>query len=147
MNNHVILILRAKPFQIPTNFSFLDNINPAIYNELKTKSQYTIHSNVRSKVLKSFIDYLVNKILPSISIDNIHEYDLLSQEFGIMKNLIKLIKKQISKKGFSPFLSQNRDLQKELLAKNLNLTNFQKNISKSFIFYSIITVFTTTKII
>lgn len=134
MNNHFILILRTKPFQIPTNFSFLDDINPTISNELKTKSQYTIHSNVRSKVLKSFINYLVNKILPSISIDNIHEYDLLSQEFSIMKNLIKLIKKQISKKGFSPFLSQNIDLQKELLAKKSESDQLSKKYQQIIYF-------------
>ena len=91
------LILKSKIFRIPSDFRFMSMINEDIYAKLKIEGQYEIKSNAREKVFNRFIEYWINKKIPYISQDNIREYEDLSNEFGIMTEIIRLFKKMHEK--------------------------------------------------
>lgn len=86
-------ILRLEAFEIPSDSPYLKDITPNIYSILLEKRQYKVQSNVTVEVFQQFIDYLKRVELPDIQNNNISEFDQLSQEFGLMKDLIKLFKK------------------------------------------------------
>lgn len=87
------LISKGKVFLIPSSFPSLSNININIFSELYLKFQYIIKSDVQEETIKSFIKYWVFHIIPNFNSINIVEYEKLSQEFDVMKNILQLIKK------------------------------------------------------
>lgn len=94
--SYYTLILNLKKYQICNNIR-LSLINPQIYKIIKTEKQYHIKSNVTEKVFVMFIKYLIYCQIPKFEIDYVHEYDLLSQEFDFMNDLVQLFKKQKDK--------------------------------------------------
>lgn len=108
------IILNDDIFIIPTDFQSLSNVNPKIYLKLRSQSQYVVQSQVHKDTLKSFINYWTKKEIPEISINNISEYELLSQEFDLMKCLIKFH----LKKSISLLISMNHELKQEKDRKN-----------------------------
>lgn len=110
-------ILRNKIYQIHSNSRFLNDINPCIYQKLTVNLQYEIQSHVRNEIFKYFIKYLVNREIPDINAENIYEFEALSDEFDVMKNLIQLFKKNISKNGYSTLLNNNKKLREKIQEK------------------------------
>ena len=94
------LILKARKFQIPSDFPTLNDINPYIYKTLIKTQTYEVHSNISDKTLHEFIEHWINYETPHLSQDNIQEFELLSQEFDRMNDVIQLYKKTVSNNSF-----------------------------------------------
>ncbi|KAK8836378.1 hypothetical protein M9Y10_039721 [Tritrichomonas musculus] len=92
--NNFQLSLNSKIFYIPRDFCLLNEIDPSIYNQLFTNKFYEVKSYVDKKVLKEFINYLIYRKTPLIQYDNINDYEQLSQEFDVMKNIIQIFHKK-----------------------------------------------------
>lgn len=108
------LKLRSKLFSIPSNFRFFDDINPIIHKTLTEKNKYDVKSDVGEDVFQSFIRYLVYREPPIINKSNIHEYEKLSKEFDLMKDIIRLYRKTATCK----LVWKNYELRKQLNQKN-----------------------------
>lgn len=87
------LILKTKTFFISSDLPCINDINTKIILELLENRQYEVKSDISEEVFQYFINYLVNAEPPNILPDNIKEYTQLSQEFGIMKDFIKIATK------------------------------------------------------
>lgn len=87
------LILGTSTFEIPSNFRFLNDIKPDIYNTLMSTHKYDVKSKVSEEVLESFIRYWTKKEIPEFTENNISEYEKLSQEFDLMTDIIQIYKK------------------------------------------------------
>lgn len=122
------LILKSKIFRIPSDFRFMSMINEDIYAKLKIEGQYEIKSNAREKVFNRFIEYWINKKIPYISQDNIREYEDLSNEFGIMTEIIRLFKKMHEKSppntNISSLLRYNYKFN-HVIQKKIDSLNYQ----------------------
>lgn len=88
-------LLKQKIFYIPFNFKHSIDISPNILNSIIINShhQYQVESNVSENTFQSFVNYLINDLIPDIEIDNINEYNQLSQEFGLLREIIENKKK------------------------------------------------------
>mgnify|MGYP006962226227 CR=1 FL=1 len=86
------ILLKGKVFQISKDLPSLSHINQRIYNVLLEKGQYEVISTVKENNFQSFINYLVNKETPDICLNNVIEFDQLSQEFDTMKNIIQIFR-------------------------------------------------------
>ncbi|KAK8835008.1 hypothetical protein M9Y10_020613 [Tritrichomonas musculus] len=94
-SEHVIdLILNGKKHTIPSKFTRLAIVSDDVYYEIMKDHKYVVHSNVTDDVFQSFINFWTNEEEPEIMIENVHEYDLLYREFGIIGDL--LLKKRES---------------------------------------------------
>lgn len=82
-----------KEFAIPSDVRYLNDINSDVYNSLLTTKRYIVKSNVQDETFKSFIRFWVKKEIPNLETVNISEYEQLSQEFGLMEDVISLYKK------------------------------------------------------
>lgn len=90
------LISNKKAFKIPTKFGQLRDVPNDIYNTLIfSKNQYEIKSKVKDEVLEFFVQYMVREEVPIIDIDNFSQYEELSNEFNLMKDLIQQKKNEI----------------------------------------------------
>ena len=98
--HNFILILKEKEFQVPSNFASLQDVNPYIYDKLTINHKYEIKSNVSEIILQEFISHWVNSKIPLLTPDNIFEFDMLSQEFDRMKDVIQLYKISIINNSF-----------------------------------------------
>lgn len=87
------LILRNKNFFIPCNFTSIEDINQAIYKILLTKGEYEVNSDVNENILKLFIDNWVKQEAIDLNLENINEFDLLTQEFDHSRDQIELFYK------------------------------------------------------
>lgn len=82
------LILKSRIYPIPSSFLLLYDFDSNIYKNLKTNGFYKVKSNVREEVFQSFYNHWAYKEPPLINIDNISEFELLSQEFDTMMGII-----------------------------------------------------------
>ena len=134
-------VLNSKVFQIPFDDLFI-KINPNIINIIKTQKQYKVKSNVSEFIFLDFIEYLKYKKSPKFQIENIHEYDQLSQEFEVMKDLVHIYKKYENFK-ILPLESENEELKTEIQSQKsilnekkmkykqiINILFFNKGIEK-----------------
>ena len=117
------LKLGSEIFSIPSNFRFLDDINTIIYTTLIEKSQYEVKSDVSKEVFESFIKYWMDRELPDINKSNIHEYEKLSKEFDLMKDIILLYRKTATCK----FIWKKYELEKQLYQKKVFLNEKNSN--------------------
>lgn len=132
-----VIIHELIEFKIPSNCRFLSDMSQDIYDELKSKSVYHVQSNVTLDVCESFINYLMKRENPTnINLNNISEYEKLSQEFEIMGEIIQMNKNFIEKSDNFPIYHKNQKLQKtlkEIREKNEQKTkDYQKIISILF---------------
>lgn len=135
------LILGSKIILIPTFFPSITDISQDIYKSLQQNGQYQIKSDVCDYVLGSFIKNWIKKETPKITIDNYSQYQQLSQEFDLMKDLIKLYNYYSIK--ISILNLQNVKLQTQIIKKREKIkeitNNYQQIIKKLFINKIIIT--------
>lgn len=108
------ILLKGKVFQISKDLPSLSHINQRIYNVLLEKGQYEVISTVKENNFQSFINYLVNKETPDICLNNVIEFDQLSQEFDIMKNIIQIFRKITSKIEILTLMKKNEELKEEI---------------------------------
>ena len=123
--NCLKLIFKSKIFFIPRSFSNLPDVDLNIYDELTKTNRYVIKSNVNDKVFKSFLNHWIFGLIPNINIDNIQEYELLSQEFDRMKNLIQIFKRFNPKFEIS-YLIKNNQKYKKVIRKKMNFIQIKK---------------------
>ena len=121
------LILKNRTFTIPNNFGLLTDIDSIILEILINNRQYEVKSNVHEDVFQAFVSYLLKGILPSFCEKNISEFDLLSQEFDIMKNLIQIYKKHIPQREISSLIIHNTELQSQIHQKRNKLNEKVQN--------------------
>ncbi|KAK8895331.1 hypothetical protein M9Y10_023791 [Tritrichomonas musculus] len=136
MKGQFILFLSSKEFYIPSDFNNLSNVKQNIYQTLINSHKYEVKSQVHDDSLQSFIDYWVKMRIPDLSYDKyLIDYIQLSEEFGIMKNLIQLFLKNTSYSNIS-WLMQNKKLKHRFQKKKNLLTNeaniFKRNIEIIF---------------
>lgn len=86
------MIFKTKKFKIPSKFRFLSWIDIQIYDILIKNHKYDVKSDVSEEVFESFIEYWVHKKIPIFDENNISEYEKLSEEFDLMKDLIQVYK-------------------------------------------------------
>lgn len=101
------LILKSRIYPIPSSFLLLYDIDSNIYKNFKTNGFYKVKSNVHEEVFQSFYNHWVYKEPPLINIDNISEFELLSQEFDTMMDIIHLFQKTITNYTISPLIHRN----------------------------------------
>ena len=113
------LILNNRTFTISN--ILLTDIDPGILEILTTNRQYEVKSDVHEDIFQAFVLYLLKGILPSFCETNISEFDLLSQEFDVMKNLIQIYKNHVPKKEISSLFIHNIELQNQIHQKRSKL--------------------------
>ena len=126
MENGYELILQSKIYKIPLIFPSLILINPVINNKLLIKKRYKVKSRVNEQIFTSFVNYLVNNVIPEICLNNISEYDELSQEFDIMHEIIQIFKKFTSNSEIKILLKRKEELKQQISKKN-NEIKYKKN--------------------
>lgn len=104
MQKALKIILKEKEFEIPLDFRYFNDIHPDIRQILLKDKQYIVKSNVQEETLKSFINFWINKVIPEFTSSNLSEYDQLSQEFDLMKEVLSIYKR---------FLQQIQEKEKE----------------------------------
>ena len=124
------LIFRSKEFLLPSTLGSLLTIDEEIKSILQTKKRYEIKSDVSEKVFQSFINYLINNGIPEIDDSNILEYDKLSEEFNIMKNIINLFKFRPTNEINFSLISKNMSLLKQLEVKKKLLQEKKDNYNQ-----------------
>ncbi|KAK8841463.1 hypothetical protein M9Y10_027081 [Tritrichomonas musculus] len=89
--NH-ILIFNGERYQLSIDYSRAMQVLPQIPQEIGSKllknEDYTVESQVQLEVFQNFLDYWKTSKEPKINSDNLFEYHLLSQEFGLMKDIL-----------------------------------------------------------
>lgn len=90
VNEEFTFILDENEFRVQFKICCLNNINKEIRRYLIKYKKYEVQSKVSKTIFESFIDFWINKKIPSLDSENIEEYKKLSQEFGIMADLIDL---------------------------------------------------------
>lgn len=116
------LIFNDKKYEFTVDYKraieLLSQIPQEIGSKLISNKDYTVESQVQLEVFQSFIDYWKNSKEPEINPDNLYDYYLLSQEFGLMKD----------------FLTQNtneNDFHLTCLKHISNIDNSHKSLDKS----------------
>ncbi|KAK8843683.1 hypothetical protein M9Y10_024746 [Tritrichomonas musculus] len=115
MNTTYTLSLKSSKFTIPSDFLSITNVDPSIFEDLSKTHNYTIKSNVHEEIIEQFIDFWVYRKVPKISQENISEYEEISNEFQIMRNLIQVFKRKQENK--SQFQKKKNSLELKLKEK------------------------------
>lgn len=116
------LILKDKMFSVPSNFLSMADIKKEIYSTLISGNKYYVKSNVSAKIFQNFINHCINKERLEISINNISEYDQLSDEFGEIRDIVELYKKYSSNATNSTLLRKKQSLNDTVKRKTEYLT-------------------------
>lgn len=134
--NYITFLLNSNTIKIPSDFNNLIDVNQDIYHILVTQHKYEVKSNVSDQIFQSFIDHWVNNRNPEINVNNISEYELLSQEFDRMQDIIELYYKHLPSNIVSSLIIYNQDLYQHIKKKRdqlkANKDEFQKIISSFF---------------
>lgn len=88
------LIFKSKIIALPPNIDLTYGIDQSILTQLTSNKYYKVKSYVSKEVFELFIKNWTDGEIPLIDEDNIDEYEKLSQEFGRMKNLIRIFKQK-----------------------------------------------------
>ncbi|KAK8871282.1 hypothetical protein M9Y10_006999 [Tritrichomonas musculus] len=124
------LIFKSKVYQIPTEIYHLSDIKEDIYNKIIINQQYIVQSDVSVNVLESFIKYWINREIPNFNPSTITEYEQISEEFDLMKALIKLYKNFTNKLKISTLLSRKESLKHKLDANHNHLITKKEKYQK-----------------
>ena len=76
-----------------------------------TGGLYEVKSNISEDIFHSFINYLTTKEIPFLHDRNICEYEEISEEFDIMKDIIHIYKYNTRHQSISPHFFKNIELQ------------------------------------
>lgn len=92
------IIYNSQIIEIPSKFPKLMDVSDTVYNAIfnDPQHQYYVQSKVSLEVLYSFIKCWTEDIIPDINLNNIREYNELSSEFGLMKEIIDEKKRLMS---------------------------------------------------
>lgn len=101
-------------FRIQHDSRYLFDINPEIFQELMNTHYYKVKSNVSPDVFNSFIKYFINRQVPIINSENFFEFQELSNEFEIMKNIIQIYSRIIKNTDNYSLLNENQTLKHKL---------------------------------
>lgn len=124
--NHYKLFLKEQIYEIPTEFTYLEDVNPDIYSILIADKRYNVKSNVTSEVFQSFIDHWVHQTTPEITPNNLHQYEELSQEFSVMQDLLQLYRKHTTTNSIITTLINKSRLLKGKLTKLNNIIDVRE---------------------
>lgn len=104
--------LNDKIFQIPRRYELINNISSTIVKQLFEQDEYYVHSKVKEETFQNFINFLLNRELPTYHADDILEYVDLFQEFEIKQDLLQT--------------ENERDLYKKAVIQDLISSNQNK---------------------
>ncbi|KAK8839644.1 hypothetical protein M9Y10_032010 [Tritrichomonas musculus] len=104
--------LNDKTFQIPRRYELINNISSTIVKQLFEQDEYYVHSKVKEETFQNFINFLLNRELPTYHADDILEYVDLFQEFEIKQDLLQT--------------ENERDLYKKAVIQDLISSNQNK---------------------
>ncbi|KAK8838471.1 beta-1,3-glucan linked protein [Tritrichomonas musculus] len=121
--DHFDLILNCTAFKVPSQFYYLSTINQNIYKILVLNHEYVIQSSVNKKTFEMFIRYMVKREIPDLDLDNIDQFEKLSEEFDVMKDIIQIFRKNPPKQNISTLLDTNSSLKTKLHDKKNLLKN------------------------
>lgn len=113
----IYLIFKSKKFLIPTGSSFLNRINSNICSILFENHNYVVKSIVSDDIFDSFFNYCVSNSIPDICNKNISEFQQLSQEFGVLKDIIQTYQK-FNLESKLPSLNEKNYVLKQILYAN-----------------------------
>ncbi|KAK8843557.1 hypothetical protein M9Y10_024614 [Tritrichomonas musculus] len=102
-------ILNSKIYHVP--YQSCVNINPLIINTLLTGGLYEVKSDISEDIFHSFINYLTTKEIPFLNDRDICEYEEISEEFDIMKDIINIFKYKTHYQSISSHFFKNLELQ------------------------------------
>lgn len=92
------LISGSKQYELPFKFKGISDIKTDIYYQLLVNSEhnYFVKSNVSEENFLLFIDYLVHKKIPTITVGNYYDIFRLSDEFDLseLKEIVQSAKKK-----------------------------------------------------
>ncbi|KAK8884317.1 hypothetical protein M9Y10_043425 [Tritrichomonas musculus] len=117
-----IMSLNETIFKIP--FEFCQIFESRVYKAIINTKLYKVKSNVSEEVFNSFVKYITNKELPNINSENFFEYEELSNEFDIMKNLINFYRNMIKNLASLSLINRNQKLKAKLNCRKAKI--FQK---------------------
>lgn len=106
------LILKSKEFDIPSAFRSVRNVKPEIFKTLTDTHQYQVQSDVSEDVFQGFLDNWVKRTLPDINLDNIEQYEKLSKEFELMKDLVETFRRLTQ--SSDSLIEENNELEKQI---------------------------------
>lgn len=122
--------LKGLKFSIPFTRKNLNKISEdkeLPYNTLVNNQIYTIESNVRNDIFQSYLNYWNDGEIPQINSDNIWEYYQLSNEFGLLSEILS-----------QPKFEQLFDLSfliKQIQGSNFNKSDIEKKIALNLQYY------------
>lgn len=86
------LIFNGKKYELTVGYMRAMQVLPKIPQEIGSKllknEDYTVESQVQLEVFQRFLEYWKDSKEPEINSDNLFQYYLLSQEFGLMKDCL-----------------------------------------------------------
>ena len=119
------IIFNSKSFQVPSDSHFLRKINPFIAQQLNIEGHYEVISKVKENIFISFMNYLIDGIIPDLNTGNISEFEEISNEFEVMDNLVQIFQNAIANENTRALFSKNYEIKKKLSTRKDNL--LQKN--------------------
>lgn len=87
----IIFILNDTEYSLPRQRKYLNQIpddREELYNELYSGKSYNVKSKVKNEIFQTYLNCWKEGTTPEITSENIMEYYLLSDEFGIFKDYI-----------------------------------------------------------
>lgn len=124
------LILQSKIFKIPSKFPSLIYVDRNIYTKLITEKRYEVKTRSNELIFQSFVNYWVNEEIPDLQFDNIDEYDELSQEFDIMKEIILIFQKSTSNVEIKILMKKKEEFKQKILEKRNKLATAKKKFNE-----------------
>lgn len=83
------LIFRNQILHVPKIQEIIISVSKRVADELLNSNKYIVKSNVSDDIFQNFVDFWIdNKKIPIIDHTNLTEYQQLSQEFGMLSELI-----------------------------------------------------------
>lgn len=104
--------LKGKEYTIPSNFRSVNNVKSDILQTLKSTGNYQVQSDVSEGVFEGFLDNWVKRTLPDMNLDNIDQYEKLSKEFELMKDLVETFKRL--NQSSDSLIEENNELEKQI---------------------------------
>ena len=84
-----LLYLKNKKYMIPKKKQIICVVSERVANDLLINNQYFVFSDVSEEVFISFLEYWKDQSkTPDITPENLQEYEKISQEFEMMKDII-----------------------------------------------------------
>ena len=123
-------ILKTKVIQIPSNFRFVNDVNPSILKILTSTQKYNVKSNVNEDIFQSFINHWINNQTPNITFENLSQFIELSEEFQRMEDIVQIFQKNVEKYHINDLNKKNDTLREKSKEKVHNLGEKKQQYNK-----------------